>query len=158
GPVAPPRHAGRGRGRADRARVRAARIPAAAQERRGHPRDARPGRVEGARLPPDQRRRGVRQLPAPQARTARQASPDPHRPEDRLLPAGGRAVRLSIRWRLTLCNALALAVVLLGFAALVYSLLTRALYQQWDRRLLAGWQHLEQDERLAGDRDGRLRY
>src|SRR5207245_635493 len=67
-------------------------------------------------------------------------------------------MRLSIRWRLTLWNTLALAVVLLGFAALVYGLLARALYQQLDRKLLAGFQELGQDERVAADRDDHLRH
>jgi two-component system heavy metal sensor histidine kinase CusS len=67
-------------------------------------------------------------------------------------------VRLSIRWRLTLWNALALAVGLLGFAVLVYGLLARALYQQTDRGLEAGWRLLAQDERLPEDPDGRLRH
>jgi heavy metal sensor kinase len=65
---------------------------------------------------------------------------------------------LSIRWRLTLWNTLALAVVLLGFAALVYGLLARALYQQVDRKLLTGFEELERDERVATDREERLRH
>jgi heavy metal sensor kinase len=67
-------------------------------------------------------------------------------------------VALSIRWRLTLWNTFALAVVLAGFAALVYGLLARALYEQTDQRLLGGLRQLEQDRRLAADRPGRLRY
>src|SRR5262245_53489622 len=67
-------------------------------------------------------------------------------------------MRLSIRRRLTLWNTLALAVALLGFAALVYGLLARALYEQADRKLLGGLQQLQQDEGLAADRDGRLRH
>jgi heavy metal sensor kinase len=67
-------------------------------------------------------------------------------------------MRLSIRWRLTLWNTLALAVVLLGFAMLVYGLLARALYQQLDRKLLVGFQELVEDERVAADRDERLRH
>jgi heavy metal sensor kinase len=67
-------------------------------------------------------------------------------------------MRLSIRWRLTLWNTLALAVVLLGFAALVYALLAGALYEQIDHKLLAGYQRLERDERLSEDRDGRIRH
>jgi heavy metal sensor kinase len=51
---------------------------------------------------------------------------------------------LSIRWRLTLWNSLALAIVLLGFGALVYGLLTHALYEGIDRSLLSVWQELEQ--------------
>src|SRR5205807_7528767 len=67
-------------------------------------------------------------------------------------------MHLSLRWRLAFWNTLALAVVLLGFAVLVYFLLERALYQQTDRTLLAGLQQLEQDERLARDPERRLRY
>jgi heavy metal sensor kinase len=44
-------------------------------------------------------------------------------------------MRLSIRWRLTLWNTLAVALVLLAFGALQYGLLTRALYQRLDRSL-----------------------
>src|SRR5438445_1610419 len=58
---------------------------------------------------------------------------------------------LSIRWRLTLWNTLALALVLLAFAAMVYLLLARALYDQMDRRLLSGFRLLEQDRRLDAD-------
>src|SRR5205807_1203547 len=52
----------------------------------------------------------------------------------------------------------ALAVVLLGFAALVYGLLRRALYQQTDRKLLSGLEQITQDPRAPGDPDGRLRH
>jgi heavy metal sensor kinase len=51
-------------------------------------------------------------------------------------------MRLSIRWRLTLWNLLTLAVVLLGFGALVYELLEHALYQKVDRSLLAELEEL----------------
>src|SRR5258708_36044735 len=88
---------------------------------------------------------------------ARPAATHPHRAWPRLQPAGG-AMSLSIRWRLTLWNTLALAVVLLGFAGMVYALLARALYEQTDHKLLAGYQQLEHDERLNTDRDGRIRY
>ena len=44
-------------------------------------------------------------------------------------------MRVSIRWRLTLWNTLALAVMLACFAALVYGLLRHALYEQTDRAL-----------------------
>src|SRR5947209_4727054 len=50
---------------------------------------------------------------------------------------------LSIRWRLTLWNTLALAVVLLGFSALVYAMLHHALYERVDHSLLAVFQELE---------------
>jgi heavy metal sensor kinase len=51
---------------------------------------------------------------------------------------------LSIRWRLTLWNTLALAVVLLGFTALVYGLMRHALYERIDRSLLTELQEFEQ--------------
>jgi heavy metal sensor kinase len=65
---------------------------------------------------------------------------------------------LSIRWRLTLWNALALAVGLLGFAALVYGLLHRALYQQTDRKLLSGFNELQRDVRLEADPEGQMQH
>jgi hypothetical protein len=67
-------------------------------------------------------------------------------------------MRLSIRWRLTLWNTLALAAVLVGFGALVYGLLRSALYEPIDRSLLTEWEELKQDRRLGTDRDERLRY
>jgi two-component system, OmpR family, heavy metal sensor histidine kinase CusS len=67
-------------------------------------------------------------------------------------------MHLSIRWRLTLWNTLALAVVLLGFSGLVYALLGHALYAGVDRSLLAEFQELEQDPYLARAPDERLRY
>jgi heavy metal sensor kinase len=67
-------------------------------------------------------------------------------------------VRWSIRWRLTLWITLALAVVLLGFSALVYGFVAHALYEQVDRSLLAESEQLRHDGRLAGDPAGRLRY
>ena len=51
---------------------------------------------------------------------------------------------LSIRWRLTLWNTLALAVVLLGFTALVYGLMRHALYERLDQSLFTEFQELEQ--------------
>jgi heavy metal sensor kinase len=44
---------------------------------------------------------------------------------------------LSIRWRLTLWNTLALAVVLFGFSALVYVMLRHALYERVDHSLIS---------------------
>jgi heavy metal sensor kinase len=67
-------------------------------------------------------------------------------------------MRVSIRWRLTLWNMLAVATVLLGFGALVYGLLRSALYDRLDRSLLSEWEELKADRRLATDRDERLRY
>src|SRR5262249_49374276 len=51
---------------------------------------------------------------------------------------------LSIRWRLTIWNTLALAIVLLGFCAIIYGLMRHALYQRIDRSLLTELQELEQ--------------
>jgi heavy metal sensor kinase len=65
---------------------------------------------------------------------------------------------LSIRWRLTLWNTLALAVVLLGFAGLVYALLRHALYERIDRGLLTEFRELVEDEATPGDYEGRLRH
>jgi heavy metal sensor kinase len=67
-------------------------------------------------------------------------------------------MRLSIRWRLTLWNTLALAVLLLGFSLLVYGLMAHALYEQVDRSLLAASEQLRQDERLQSDPERRLSY
>src|SRR5438094_8159584 len=67
-------------------------------------------------------------------------------------------MRLSIRWRLTLWNTLALSVVLIGLSALVYGLLAEALYERVDRSLLAELSELENDDRMANQRDERLRH
>jgi heavy metal sensor kinase len=67
-------------------------------------------------------------------------------------------MRKSIRWRLTLWNTLALAVVLIGVVVLVYGLVSYSLYGQLDRNLQGAVQLLEQDERIAGDREKRLLY
>jgi heavy metal sensor kinase len=65
---------------------------------------------------------------------------------------------LSIRWRLTLWNTLALAVVLLGFAGMVYGLMRHALYEQIDRKLQSAWQPVERDYRSASAPDAWLRH
>jgi two-component system heavy metal sensor histidine kinase CusS len=65
---------------------------------------------------------------------------------------------LSVRWRLTLWNVLALAVVLAGFSLLVYGLLAHALFEQVDHSLLAELRQLRGDERLAKRPRERLRY
>ena len=65
---------------------------------------------------------------------------------------------LTVRLRLTLWNALALAVVLVGFALAVYGLVARTLYRQVDRGLVAALEQLERDDRLAGGGDRRFRY
>jgi heavy metal sensor kinase len=65
---------------------------------------------------------------------------------------------LNIRWRLTLWNVFGLAVVLAGFAALVYGLLARAHYEQIDRSLKAEFQELQHDQLLTDGGRGRLRH
>jgi heavy metal sensor kinase len=67
-------------------------------------------------------------------------------------------VRLSIRWRLTLWNTLALAVVLACFAALVYGLLRHALFEQTDRLPAVASGLLRGDPRVETDTDERLRF
>jgi heavy metal sensor kinase len=65
-------------------------------------------------------------------------------------------VRLNIRWRLTLWNALAVAVVLAFFAGLVYVLLRRALSEQTESILAAALAQLQSDTLIAADTDARL--
>jgi two-component system, OmpR family, heavy metal sensor histidine kinase CusS len=65
---------------------------------------------------------------------------------------------LSIRWRLTLWNVVALAVVLVGFGGLVYGMLATVLYAQLDRTLTAGREQLVGDERLPREPMQRLRH
>jgi heavy metal sensor kinase len=67
-------------------------------------------------------------------------------------------MRWSIRWRLTLWNLLAVALVLFVFAALVYGLVSHALYEKTDQDLLAGARLLEQDQRLTSEGAPRLKY
>jgi heavy metal sensor kinase len=55
---------------------------------------------------------------------------------------------LSIRWRLTLWNTAALTIVLLGFSALIFVLLTRALYERIDRPLLTELDELREQPEL----------
>src|SRR5258708_37442428 len=59
-------------------------------------------------------------------------------------------MRLSIRWRLSLWNTAALAVVLTAFAAMIYYVLAREHYERIDRALRKELQELEDDPgRLA---------
>src|SRR3954465_9142538 len=67
-------------------------------------------------------------------------------------------MRVSIRWRLTFWNTLALAIVLIGFSALVYGLSEHALYQQMDQRLTSALERLSGDARMQEDTAGRLRH
>src|SRR5262249_12690631 len=131
GPAPPPGDPRRRRGRPHPARVRAAGVPAPPQERRRDARHARPGRLARAGPRPHQRHRRLHQPPPPQGGRTRPAFTHPHAPRRRLQPAGA-SMSLSIRWRLTLWNALALTVGLVAFSVLVYSLLAHALYEQVD--------------------------
>jgi len=56
--------------------------------------------------------------------------------------------RLSIRWRITLWNTAAFAMVLLGFGLAIYGLLRKTHYDQIDRRLQAEFEEISS----AGDR------
>jgi heavy metal sensor kinase len=67
-------------------------------------------------------------------------------------------VKRSIRWRLTVWNAVGVAVVLVGFAALVYSLAGRAFRQQADRTADTGFRLVETDPRMATRPAERAKY
>jgi heavy metal sensor kinase len=67
-------------------------------------------------------------------------------------------MRLNLRWQLTLWNVLGLAVVLGGFAALVYGLLARAHYERMDRGLLAELRELQEDQPPGDTNRERLRH
>src|SRR5437588_4497364 len=67
-------------------------------------------------------------------------------------------MRLSIRWRLTLWNMLALAGVLVGLGALVYGMSAHALYQRLDQSLQSEFRELAEHPLLTGAREKRLRY
>src|SRR5688572_29736135 len=64
---------------------------------------------------------------------------------------------MSIRRRLTLWNALAFAAILVGFTALVYLLVARALRQQADRTAETAFRLIETARRLATNADARIR-
>jgi heavy metal sensor kinase len=67
-------------------------------------------------------------------------------------------VKRSIRWRLTVWNAVGVAVVLVGFAALVYWLAGRAFRQQADRTAEAAFRLVETDPRMATNAPERAKY
>jgi two-component system heavy metal sensor histidine kinase CusS len=67
-------------------------------------------------------------------------------------------MHLSIRWRLTLWNALGLAVVLAGFAALVYGLMIRAHYERIDRALEEQLRELKESHDMANAGHERWRH
>src|SRR5271168_1452672 len=54
-------------------------------------------------------------------------------------------MRLSIRWRLSLWNTAALAVVLTAFAAMIYYVLAREHFERIDRRIHGAFQELADD-------------
>lgn len=65
---------------------------------------------------------------------------------------------LSIRWRLTLWNTVALALVLTTLASLVYGLLHRAFLNQADRLLNSSLTLLQNDPRVHGNTAERIAY
>jgi heavy metal sensor kinase len=67
-------------------------------------------------------------------------------------------MHLSIRWRLTLWNSLGLAVVLAGFAALVYGLMVRAHYERIDRALADQLRELQESRLTATAGRGHWRH
>ena len=66
--------------------------------------------------------------------------------------------RLSIRWRLTLWNTAALAVLLLIVGLLVYGLLRHAMLEQIDRVLVEQFHELEHDLHSVNDPGARIRH
>lgn len=67
-------------------------------------------------------------------------------------------MKQSIRWRLTVWNAVGVAVVLVGFAALVYWLADRAFRQQADRTAEAAFRLVETDPHMATNPAERAKY
>lgn len=67
-------------------------------------------------------------------------------------------MKQSIRWRLTVWNAVGVAVVLVGFAALVYWFAGRAFRQQADRTADAAFRLVETDPRMATNPAERAKY
>lgn len=65
---------------------------------------------------------------------------------------------VSIRWRITLWNTAAFAVVLAGFGFLVYTLLKQTHYDQVDRGLRNRFQEIRGDQELAANPEQRFRY
>lgn len=59
--------------------------------------------------------------------------------------------RISIRWRITLWNTAAFAIVLVGFGCLVYELLRKTHYDQVDRGLSSRYREILQDEALTAN-------
>jgi len=66
--------------------------------------------------------------------------------------------RLSIRWRLTLWNTTALAILLVIVGLLVYGLLRHAMLEQIDRVLIEQFHELEHDLHSVEDPEARIRH
>ncbi|WP_425399943.1 sensor histidine kinase [Aeoliella sp.] len=66
--------------------------------------------------------------------------------------------RLSIRWRLTLWNTVALAVLLLVVGVLIYGLLRHAMLEQTDRVLIEQFHELEHDLQSVNNPEARIRH
>jgi len=64
--------------------------------------------------------------------------------------------RLSIRWRLTVWNTLAVAVLLVVCGLLVYAMLRQAMYKQVDRLLESQFEELREDRQMAADYETRI--
>jgi len=66
--------------------------------------------------------------------------------------------RISIRWRMTVWNTAAFAVVLVGFGTLVYSLLRQTHYDQLDRALASRYREIIADQRLTTSPEERFQF
>ena len=64
--------------------------------------------------------------------------------------------KLSIRWRLTIWNTLAVAALLIVCGLLVYAMLRQAMYLQTDQLLRSQFEELRQDQRMATDHESRI--
>ena len=64
--------------------------------------------------------------------------------------------KLSIRWRLTLWNTLAVAALLIVCGLLVYGMLRQAMYKQLDQLLASQFDELRQDRLMAADHERRI--
>src|SRR6266571_2283978 len=145
GPVDPRGLARRPYDLADQAGVRPARpVPRASAPGPAPVDDPRAGL--GLRLRPRlERARGVRRLPAPQARDRRRAAGDPHRPRGRLRAprgprggtvTGGGTTLMSFRARLTLAYLALLTLTLSAFGFGVYAYVDAKLHHEFESAFL----------------------
>lgn len=65
---------------------------------------------------------------------------------------------VSIRWRMTVWNTIAFAIVLVAFGILVYSLLRQTHYDQIDRALTMRYRELTNDDRVTNSPDPAARF